>query len=140
MIWGRIKYLKILVHVVAPVFFGSAIYGLFRGFHFIDPTENIFPLYSVRVPELLEYSLPDGLWFYSLISAITLIWNDNMSTYFLAWLLLVIILTYCTEIFQGLDFIPGTFDWYDLLSYSFAILVYAFNFKNIRNQFQTTKN
>lgn len=137
---SRKKYFKIIVHVIVPIFFGTIIYGLFRGFHFIDPTETIFPLYAAKLPGLLEYNLPDGLWLYALMCAITLIWNGHISTYFLCWMLLVIVLTYFTEIFQGLHFIPGTFDWYDLLSYSIAIMVYAFNFKNLYTQFQTTKN
>ncbi len=140
MIFQKKKHYKILVHVILPVFLGGGIYGLFRGFHFIDPKEYIFPLYHVRVSEFVEYNLSDGLWLYALVSAITLIWNGHISAYFTGWLFLAIVLTYLTEIFQGLHFIQGTFDWYDLLSYSIAIIVYALNFKNLRNQYQTSKN
>lgn len=134
------NYFKILVHVIIPVFLGSVIYGLFRGIHFIDPAENIFPFYTVGIPGFIEYNLPDGLWLYALVSAVTLIWKEHISTQFICWMLLTIVLSYLTEIFQGLHFIQGTFDWYDLLSYSIALIFYAFNFKNLRNQFQTTKN
>lgn len=134
------KCFTILFHVIAPLLLGTIIYGLFRGIHFIDPAEKYFPAYTVKFPEFLVYNLPDGLWFYALLSTITFIWNGNISAYYLLWLLLVILLTYLTEIFQALHLIPGTFDWYDLLVYSITLIVYAFNLKNLRNQFQIIKN
>ena len=131
---------KILCHIIFPVFCGIIIYGLFRGLHFIDPNEEFFSVYSIRLPELLKYNLPDGLWFYSLISAITIIWKGSYSAYFSWWLLLAIVLAYLTEIFQALYFIPRTFDWNDLLAYSVAIMVYILNFRIPRKQFQITNN
>lgn len=128
------KYFRILGHVSVPIFFGVAIYGLFRGLHFIDPKEIFFPLYSVKPPKWVLYNLPDGLWFYSLISAITFIWQGNLSKYFLGWFFFVVIAAYLSEFFQALHLIPGTFDWNDILAYSLAILAYILNFKTSINQ------
>ena len=132
--------IKILLNIVAPIFFGTTIYGLFRGLHFIDPTEKYFPIYSAKLPDWLQYNLPDGLWFYALLSALSLIWQDNSSRILYLWLLLAIILSYLTEIFQALHFIPGTFDWKDLLAYSIATIIYIFNFKIFNKQLLTFKN
>lgn len=129
---------RILSRISIPVFCGIIIYTLFRGFHFVDPAEKKFYLYPARLPALLKYNLPDGLWLYSLISAVTIIWKGNYSAYFSWWLLHAIVLTNLTEIFQSLHFIPGTFDWNDLLAYSIVIVVYIFNFRIPRKQFQIT--
>jgi hypothetical protein len=133
------RHRQILLHIVAPIFLGTTIYGLFRGLHFIDPTEKYFPIYYAKLPDWLQYNLPDGLWFYALLSALSIIWQDNSSRQFFLWLLLAIMLSYLTEIFQALHFIPGTFDWNDLLAYSIATIIYIFNFKILNKQLLTIK-
>jgi len=132
--------LKTLLHTIVPILFGTIIYALWRGLHFIDATEKYFPLLSsAKLPDWLQYNLPDGLWLYALLSAITLVWKGNSSKHFFAWMLLAIILSYLTEVFQALHFIPGTFDWKDLVAYSFAVLFYAFHLQNFNQQFFTFK-
>lgn len=128
------KVIKILFNIVAPIFFGTIIYALFRGMHFIDPTDKYFPIFTTKLPDWLQYNLPDGLWFYALLSSLTLIWQDNFTRYFFWWLFLAIILSYLTEILQALHFIRGTFDKNDLYAYSIATIVFILNFQIFNKQ------
>jgi hypothetical protein len=79
-------------------------------------------------PNWVIYNLPDGLWFYALISTLALIWDDKSSKYFNFWFFSAIILSYLSEFFQALHLIPGTFDWRDLFAYSIAVIIYNFTF------------
>jgi hypothetical protein len=60
------------------------------------------------------YSLPNGLWVYSFVYSISLIWihEKHIIKYF--WITLVLILAIGSEIGQGIGFVPGTFDYIDL--------------------------
>ena len=128
-----VKKLRIFFHIVIPIFCGITIYALWRGIYFIDPTQKIFPFaYWHNRTNWLLYNLPDGLWFYALLSAIAFIWKDSYSIFFIMWLFVASTLTFLSEFLQLFHFIPGTFDNYDLLAYSIAILIfYCSNFQQV---------
>ncbi len=132
------QYLKILIHIIVPIFLGTTVYAFWRGLYFIDPSEKYFPFYSANVPDWIKYNLPDGLWFYALLSSVTIIWN-NSSKYYYIWLLSAIIFSYLTEIFQAFHFVPGTFDLNDLLAYTTAVIFYSINFQKINQPLFTIK-
>jgi hypothetical protein len=127
---------RIFIHSFAPILIGITIYAFWRGLHFIDPTEKIFPLFSAtNIPKWIKYNLPDGLWLYALLSVLLLIWEEKISRHFVAWLLLAIIFSFLTEALQAYHLIPGTFDWNDLLAYLIAV---TFCFLNFNKQFLFT--
>ena len=132
-VMAGVKKLTVIFHIVVPLFFGIIIYALWRGIFLIDPTQRIFPMaYWSMHPNWLLYNLPDGLWFYALLSAIAYIWKDNRSIYFIMWLIFASTLAFLSEFLQLFHFIAGTFDYYDLLAYSIAILIfYCYNFKQV---------
>lgn len=134
------QYIRIFLNVILPIFLGITIYVYCRGFYFIDPKQKLFPLFHYsKLPNWIIYNLPDGLWFYALLSTLSIVWKEYSSKYFVMWLLLAIILTYLSEISQAFHIIPGTFDWYDLLAYTIALLIfYSFNFKQLNNQLLLT--
>ena len=127
---------KFIVHCSFPILIGIAIYVQLRGFHLINiKTSYLSFYYSLKVPNWIKYNLPDGLWFYALLSTIGLIWKEDSSIYFVLWLLFSIVLTYLSEVLQAFHIIPGTFDWYDLLAYTIALFIFYFiNFKQINEQ------
>lgn len=94
-----------MLHVALPLIIGGFLY-VFRG----GGGDNWF-----------VYSLPDGLWLYSLISALNLIWRNDQSGRL--WISAAVILSLTSEVFQYLHYIPGTFDMGDLIAYALGSLV-----------------
>jgi hypothetical protein len=127
------KYYSIHLHCVLPILIGVIIYGLFRGIHLIDPSEKIFPLLKIKDSNFLIYNAPDGLWLYSLLSTMALIWNTHYSAQYYYWILLVIILSLLTECFQKVHLISGTYDFLDLTAYVLAIFSFFLNFRTTFN-------
>jgi hypothetical protein len=117
----------LLIHIILPLFLGTLIYALWCGIVFIDPIKQIFPLISsTQTPNWVKYNLPDGLWVYSFLSTFYLIWRHMISKYFIAWILLAIILSFFLELLQAMHIIPGTFDWFDLLAYALSVFIFGF--------------
>lgn len=125
---GGNRKLFALLHVIIPIVMGVAIYALFRGIYLLDPTTKIFPVFpSSSAPDWLLYNLPDGLWLYSLLSVMIIIWRDVFTKHFLFWIILASLISLVSEIFQAIGIIPGTFDWWDILAYLIAITLFGIN-------------
>jgi hypothetical protein len=132
-----------LIHVLLPMASSILIYLLWRGFPLLDPARNIFPLLSpVKVPGFIKYNLTDGLYFYSLVSALMLIWKDQIFKQGLFWLALSVMLSFVWEIIQIWHIIPGTFDVLDLVAYAAAgiICLLQFQKQSIKNKYTTIKS
>ena len=123
-----IHYKSIFIHILVPILVGTTIYALWRGINLVD----MLPLLSSKPPEWIIYNLPDGLWFYALLSSIYLIWEENFPVHFILWLLITVILSCLMEVMQAYNFLNGTFDWKDLLAYMVAGIVSIFQFRNKR--------
>src|SRR5690554_1173370 len=70
------------------------------------------------LPSWVYYSLPDGLWVYSFTSALLILWNNERDIGRF-WLAIPFFCGVFIEILQGLNFLPGTFDYMDI---AFSIL------------------
>jgi len=88
---------------------------------FIKNIRKLTLHFTSQVPEWILYSLPDGLWIFSYICLMLLIWHNNISSKNAFWVLAIPTLAICSEIGQSLNFVPGTFDFFDLLSYIFGM-------------------
>ena len=87
------QIIEILINIVAPITFGTMIYVLCRDFFFKRlKIYNFLHIDISEMPKWIVYNLPDGLWFYALLSTINIIWKENTSKYFVKWLLLAIVL------------------------------------------------
>jgi len=131
-------------HVLIPMFTGGFIYILFREkslimfgwFHSLGLENHInqlrdrFSMFSEIVPGWFIYSLPDGIWIYSLTSLMFIIWSKNLnySAYF--WLLIGPIVGISSELFQRLNLLPGTFDIVDFVFCCFGSFVPFLIFRN----------
>ena len=116
-------------HVLAPITIGGLIYLLFRAdtllmFRWIEIVGMDTYLYNIRSCfssikitdiSILLYSVPDGLWVYSLTAFMLFVWKGELSKHSAAWLLIGPVLATGGEIAQGLGLINGTFDLYDLV-------------------------
>lgn len=72
---------------------------------------------SDHLPNWFLYSLPDGLWIFSYLSVLLVVWDNVISKYNIHWLLLLPIIAIVSEIGQLFGIIPGTFDIFDLTFY-----------------------
>ncbi len=120
-----------LYGVLIPLFLGVLIYILFRtenlvynnwiqfNLSYFSALNNIrywSQLYDF-LPIWFIYSLPDGLWIFSLNSFIILLWNREITLSLFVWLLTIILLAMCHELLQKFNIIRGTFDIYDMIFY-----------------------
>lgn len=130
MIWGEMmsRRYSIIIHCVLPIFTGSIIYILFRPtsllmFSWLEQLQLMHHVYYVRqmvnqvssIPEIVVYSLPHALWTYSFMSSFYFVWKGQNSFFEYFWYMLVMIFSLGGEVGQALDFIPGTFDYFDLV-------------------------
>ena len=140
---------NIFLNVILPIVIGVFIYTLFRSmtiriftfYEYIGIAKIVtyirsgFSEYIFYIPKWIIYSLPDGLWVYSLTSMLILIWKrEILKNNFIILIILSIMCFY--EIIQSTKFIDGTFDVFDLLLMIFGtILSYFINTKiKIKNE------
>lgn len=73
----------------------------------------------------VKNSLPDGLWLFAYMFLVDAIWNGSKthSSYFFIYSLPLFALL--SEILQYFGLFPGVFDWMDVVSYVFAILLFV---------------
>lgn len=122
------KKLILTILSVASLAIGAVIYLMFRIqtliiFEWIEllqlsDTVEILrdksaPLYD-KLPAWIIYSLPNGLWIYSLIISMKIIWDDHKKAFFI-YCLSIIAIALLIELGQAIDIIIGTFDLYDIL-------------------------
>lgn len=72
------------------------------------------------LPKWIVNSLPDGLWAYSFIYTINLVWKEKQGGYWL-WILISSIIIYLSEVLQYYKVVHGTFDVHDLIFLSLGI-------------------
>lgn len=124
--WLNLKQNKLfLAHVLAPVAIGIFIYLFFRDFEFCGSCGNYFPIFKQHfyIPSFILYNLPDGLWMYSLIWILIIIWRFAFSIWLWIYLFIAFILSIVLEFGQAVDQIPGTFDLLDIYTYIVAFFI-----------------
>jgi len=88
-----------IINVILPIMMGTAIYFLSD---------------KILFPVLIKNFLPDGLWAYSLISCMLIVWNRKIHA---LWISLVFVLFFVLELLQYLGIISGTGDIFDIFIY-----------------------
>ena len=90
-----------------------------------------------HLPNWFLSSLPDGLWLFSYLSVLIVVWDNTISKQNIHWLLLVPAVAVFSEIGQLFGVVPGTFDIFDLTFYLggtvLPILIFT-NSKTIKSQ------
>lgn len=79
--------------------------------------------YASVMPSWILYSLPDGLWIFSYTCLMLAIWGGCPGWGNGIWFGCVPLLGLTSEILQRTGWIPGRFDWMDLLFYSLGFLI-----------------
>ncbi len=136
----HIKNNRATVEVVSGVFLlicGCAIYLLFRSRSLniyqwcyalgltsvIDYLRGI--VQELNVPDVVRFSLPDGMYCASYILVVDAIWHQEHGLQKYIVISLVPIVTIGSELLQSLNLVRGTFDVFDLVCYALPPLVYV---------------
>ena len=123
-----------LVHCVIPMWIGGWIYLLFRAEHLLmfrwaDAIGLLAPIQSLRadwgwmgasLPDWVLFSVPDGVWVYVATAFFGRLWRTGPLLPHLFWVSLASVLAIGGELAQYPGFIPGTFDWVDVICYTVA--------------------
>lgn len=83
-------------------------------------------------PNWFLYSVPDGLWLFSYLSILLVIWNNKISKHNVHWLLSVPTIAIVSEIGQWFGIVPGTFDVFDLIFYLAGTVLPILLFTNLK--------
>ena len=125
----------LILHVGFPLTVGGCIYLLFRSRSLLMfdwwETLHLMPAISAmrdavenwdtHWPSWALYSLPDGTWLYAYIVFYRWIWRNESRQWMWFWIHLGLMMSVGIEIAQAFKWVPGTFDWMDLLFYGLAI-------------------
>jgi len=137
--------------VLLPIVTGGFIYILFRSDELlmfrwfktigigrlIGTLRNIDFIKSAIIPGWIRYSLPDGLWIFSYVSLMFLIWGNKISKTSAIWIFILPVIAVLSEFGQLFKVVPGTFDYYDLATYLFSTLLPIILFKHIFTNLKT---
>ena len=118
----RPSLINFCLHVLLPLIVGVSIYFVFRGIPFLGFHSFLNVSGNTPIMAFFLFNLPDGLWLFALLSAISQIWGESTKRWF--WIITVFILAISSEFLQTLHIIPGTFDWYDIATYCCIFLIF----------------
>ena len=90
--------------------------------------------FSDHLPNWFLYSLPDGLWLFSYLSVLLMVWDNTISKHNIHWLLLVPLFAVFSEIGQLFKIVPGTFDILDLTFYIAGTALPILIFTNLKTK------
>ena len=113
-----------LVHVVAPVALGAAVYLLWRSrrlpvFRLVEAVRADALVRGARehaagarplLPDAVLFAVPDALWVYALTAALALVWRGRRGRLGAAFVSLGVVLGVGSEGGQLAGTLPGTFD------------------------------
>lgn len=120
----------VMVHVVAPLACGTAIYVVRRSNNLVlrawmpelARTASFEGLGAATaalrdaLPGWVLFNLPDGLWAYALTAGLALTWRSGPRRVRTAWLGFALVLAVGFELAQLFGVFPGTFDVRDLVA------------------------
>lgn len=84
---------------------------------FINTLRDSTTIYTDYLPNIILYSLPDGLWLFSYVSLVLFLWKNEIRNENLFWIFIVPIISIFSELGQLIKIVPGTFDLADLVMY-----------------------
>lgn len=73
----------------------------------------------------VKNSLPDGLWLFAYMFLVDAIWNGSNSISSYIFIFSLPFFALLSEFLQYFGMLPGVFDWIDVASYLFAILLFV---------------
>lgn len=137
--------IQIIIGHLFTILLGGLLYILFRHdtlrmFSWFDSINlsaviSELRLYTLPLSDYLPnwflYSLPDGLWLFSYLSILLVVWDNEISKHNIHWLFIVPVVAIFSEIGQHFEIIPGTFDVIDLTFYIAGTVLPILIFTNL---------
>lgn len=139
------SFVSLLSGTIIYLLFRTASIKVFNWFNFFNidflntPIRKTSFQYAPQLPDWFLYSLPDGLWMASYVCLMICVWNFKINYNSLFWISIVPVIAIFSEIGQLLRWIPGTFDFSDLLFYLSGLIlpllyvIRTYQFKNFKN-------
>lgn len=121
LLYGHI--LSLLTGGLIYILFRTSTLKMFSWFDKLGLTETINSARSLTLhfseilPNWFKFSLPDGLWIFSYVCLLLLIWRDKGIRKSIHWTLIIPIIAIISELGQLTNIVPGTFDPVDLTFY-----------------------
>ena len=131
LIFGHI--ITLLIGGLIYVLFRTSSLLMFSWYKTIGLGGILKGLRKSTIPEWILFSLPDGLWIFSYVSLILLIWKNSVSLKNIFWILIIPILAIGSELGQFFGVLTGTFDLTDLMLYIFGMTLPFIFFKQSIN-------
>lgn len=127
----------IVVHCVIPLWIGGWIYLLWRSESllmfqwaesigirwFVEMGRDWFGHIGPSLPDWFLFSVPDGAWVYVATAFFGRLWRTGPLWSHVCWTSIAPALAIGGELGQIPGFIPGTFDWMDLVAYLLAAAI-----------------
>jgi len=76
------------------------------------------------IPEWVRFSLPGGLWLYSFLAMLKILWRGTTSWHQSFWFAIATVSGVASELLQGVGLVAGVFDAVDLSFYVGAALLF----------------
>ena len=118
-------FVKSLLLVLLPLVIGVSIYACGR-----PESTLVFSKTGLKTmyhfPHWVIHNVPDGLWLFSLLNCLHLIWQKTPIVEKVLWMFIVFLLAILSEFLQRAHILAGTFDYADILAYSIALIVSIF--------------
>ena len=138
-------YINFILHVIIPIFLGTLIYILFRKdsltiFTWINTISlldevtvlrDTLSSFKEKLPEIILYSLPNGIWVYSATYLMGKIWKNclkDIKVWF--WIFLPFVFGIAAELSQLIQLIEGYYCPYDMLFYISFFILALYNIKS----------
>ena len=115
------KKYDIGINVIFPLLCGCLVYVISTDFN---------------ITSFVKGHLADGLWAYSLISAVLIIWDRKMD---ILWITAIFLLAIFFEFAQYFHLLPGTGDFIDVLVYLTCFVIGIFLNKYFRKNITNPK-
>lgn len=128
------RYYPYLIHVTMPFLTGCLLYAIGRPLSLIKIGAQLKidnKIVLVLIPKWVVYNLPDGLWLYSFLMWLILIWHRQKNRESFIWYGLLTALAFGSELLQKYSLIQGTFDTSDMAAYFIAILFCLQNYYHL---------
>ena len=126
-----------LISGVTSLLAGALIYLLFRGKNLLgfmllrriglEPWADRMRSYTadIRLPDVVVFSLPGGLWALGYILVIDSIFGNQSRSTRIVWASVIPLLGVCSEVLQGVGLLPGVFDLWDLFCYALPFIIFV---------------
>jgi len=130
---------RFTIFVFFPLLVGGLIYLFFRDdsiivINWLNNSQLIdsekIKISREQVPEWFIYNLPDGLWIFSYVSMMLILWGDKINYKLMFWCFILPIFIIVHEFGQLVHFFSGRFDQFDLIFYIFGSVAPFFLIKS----------